>query len=111
MTQRGIITFAEFMQHALYSPDFGYYSSNLAKLGSKGDFITAPELSVLFGKTLALQCQAILVECRDPVILEFGAGSGRLCIDLLQQLEILHATPVKYYILEVSGALQQEQKY
>ena len=56
------LSFAEFMQMALYAPIEGYYSSGLQKLGKGGDFVTAPELSPLFGASLANQCQQILAK-------------------------------------------------
>ncbi|MDA9271801.1 SAM-dependent methyltransferase [bacterium] len=108
--QQGPIPFVEFMQQALYAPNLGYYSANLQKLGLGGDFITAPELTPLFGQTLAKQCQQILNSVKAPVIFEFGAGSGQLCVDLLTQLECLDCLPQAYYILEVSGNLKARQQ-
>jgi SAM-dependent MidA family methyltransferase len=80
LNERQAIPFAEFMQLALYAPGKGYYSSGLQKLGKHGDFITAPELTPLFGKTLANQCQQVLRELESPIVFEFGAGSGALCV-------------------------------
>jgi SAM-dependent MidA family methyltransferase len=71
------------MECALYAPGLGYYSSALQKFGSGGDFITAPELSPLFGQCLATQI-AQLMTLSAPHVLEAGAGSGRLAADLLQ---------------------------
>lgn len=110
LKQQGEIPFVEFMHHALYDPHEGYYSAGLAKFGPQGDFITAPELSPLFGQTLANQCQPFLKEIKDPVIFEFGAGSGRLCIDILQHLEKLGCLPTRYFILEVSSNLRHRQQ-
>lgn len=108
--EKGDIPFEQFMHLALYHPHFGYYSSQTTKLGWQGDFVTAPELSPLFGFTLANQCQQILQTIPDGVILEFGAGSGRLCCDILIHLEHLGNVPQHYFILEVSGDLIQRQK-
>lgn len=102
--------FIDFMQLALYAPNEGYYSSGLQKLGKYGDFITAPELTSLFGKTLANQCQQILSLLESPVLFEFGAGTGKLCIDILLHLEQLNCLPESYLILEVSGNLRQRQQ-
>lgn len=110
LTQNKEIPFAEFMQLALYAPGEGYYSSNLPKLGKQGDFITAPELTPLFGATLANQCQQILANLDSPMILEYGAGTGRLCVDVLSRLEVLNALPEQYFILEVSANLRHRQK-
>ncbi|TAL59071.1 MAG: SAM-dependent methyltransferase [Legionella sp.] len=104
------IPFVDFMQLALYAPGEGYYSSGLQKLGSQGDFTTAPELSPLFGQCLANQCQQILSVVTNPCIFEYGAGTGKLCVDILKQLEKNQSLPEAYLILEVSGDLRDRQK-
>ncbi|MEK7991426.1 MAG: SAM-dependent methyltransferase, partial [Thiotrichaceae bacterium] len=106
----GAIPFAEFMQLALYEPQLGYYTGNKHKFGAQGDFITAPELSPLFAKTLALQCQQVLQHPAYDTILEFGAGSGILAAELLQTLEQLDCLPEQYLILELSADLKQFQQ-
>lgn len=105
------LSFAEFMQIALYDPFDGYYTMGIQNFGQ--DFTTAPELSPLFAACLANQCSEVLAKVKQPTILEFGAGSGRLCIDLLKQLEALNCLPKTYYILELSGRLRslQEQAF
>ena len=102
--------FAEFMQQALYDPEFGYYTANSPKFGIIGDFITAPEMTPLFGHTLGIQCAAILQSLTNPIIFEFGAGTGRLCVDILIKLEQLNCLPQAYWILEVSGNLRARQQ-
>ncbi|MCW8452370.1 class I SAM-dependent methyltransferase [Legionella quinlivanii] len=104
------ISFAEFMHLALYSPEYGYYTSAHPKFGALGDFITAPELSPLFSQTLGEQCREILKHLGSGIILEFGAGSGKLCVELLKQLARKETLPETYYILEVSGHLRERQK-
>lgn len=111
LTQHGHIAFVDFMQQALYSPKWGYYNRSKSPLGAPGDFITAPELTPLFGYTLANQCEAILKHVSHPELFEFGAGTGRLCIDILTRLERLDALPNAYHILEVSGALTSQQQH
>ncbi len=106
----GWISFEQFMQWALYAPGMGYYSSGTAKLGSAGDFVTAPEISSLFGRTLAQQAMQALHLIHRADLLEFGAGSGKLALDLLLELEQLDALPRKYFILEVSAELRQRQQ-
>jgi len=106
----GAIPFAEFMQLALYEPQWGYYTGNKHKFGAQGDFITAPELSPLFAQTLARQCQQVLQKAKHDTILEFGAGSGILAAGLLESLEQLGCLPAQYLILEVSADLQQFQR-
>ena len=108
--QQEAIPFVDFMQQALYAPNLGYYSAGSQKFGPGGDFVTAPELTPLFGQTLANQCHQVLSTLTDPILFEFGAGSGQLCVDILTQLESLNALPHEYHILEVSGDLQQRQQ-
>jgi SAM-dependent MidA family methyltransferase len=108
--KNGDVPFVTFMHDALYAPNVGYYSSGLQILGQRGDFVTAPELTPLFGQTLARFCQPILADLPHPVIFEFGAGSGALCVDILKHLQTLNALPDEYLILEVSGHLKARQQ-
>lgn len=108
--QHGALSFSQFMQDALYEPNFGYYTAGLQKFGKHGDFITAPELTPLFGQALANQCQQVLATLTAPIIFEFGAGSGQLCVDILTHLERLNCLPDEYHILEVSSNLQHRQQ-
>jgi SAM-dependent MidA family methyltransferase len=110
LEQQKEIPFVEFMQMALYAPQEGYYSSGLTKIGSKGDFITAPELTPLFGYTVANQCQQVLAIVPEPKLLEFGAGTGALCVSLLHHLEQLNCLPDTYFIIEVSAHLRHCQQ-
>jgi len=128
----GCMPFDEWMGHALYAPQLGYYSSNRhqiaspARIGSdgtpnerngkessqgdfKGDFTTAPELTPLFGQALAGQVAQILAASQSVNVLEFGAGTGALAAALIPALQMLGLTP-HYYILEVSAALRQRQQ-
>lgn len=106
----GSISFAEFMQLALYAPGLGYYSAGAAKFGEAGDFVTAPEISPLFGRVLARQCAGVLAQVRRPAVLELGAGSGVLAAQVLPALEGLGAPPERYLILEVSPELRERQE-
>lgn len=106
----GWIPFEQFMNLALYAPGMGYYNSGAKKLGSAGDFVTAPEISSLFGSTLAHQVIQISRQVGQADILEFGAGSGKLALDLLLELEKSDALPGKYFILEISAELRQRQQ-
>ncbi len=103
----GWIPFADYMQLALYAPGLGYYSAGAAKFGASGDFVTAPEISSLFGKTLARLVKAWLDSNPDTDVLELGAGSGKLAFDLLSELDI---KPRTYFILEVSADLRKRQE-
>jgi SAM-dependent MidA family methyltransferase len=107
--QDGWIPFSRFMELALYAPGLGYYSAGASKFGSAGDFTTAPELSPLFGRTLARQLGEIM-SVSTPHILELGAGSGKLALDILLELERLQQLPESYSILEVSADLRQRQQ-
>ncbi len=102
----GHISFAEFMQFALYEPGLGYYVSGNHKLGSGGDFITAPMISPLFSACLGNHC----AQTMPKQILELGAGTGDMAIGILQRLATLACLPENYFILEVSPDLQQRQK-
>ena len=111
MAERGgAIPFLEFMELALYAPGLGYYSNGLRKFGADGDFVTAPELTPLFGRSLASLAEAVLAAVPNGEILEFGAGSGALALDLLRELEARTALPRRYCILERSAALRQRQR-
>ena len=102
------ITFARYMELALYEPQLGYYSAGNPLFGAAGDFVTAPELSPLFARTLARQV-AQLLEPGDAV-LEFGAGSGALAEELLRALPELGCGERSYLILETSPALRARQR-
>lgn len=105
----GWISFARYMELALYAPGLGYYSAGSHKLGAAGDFITAPELSPLFGRTLARQVAELLAQ-DIPDIVELGAGSGTLAAVLLAELAALKRLPQRYLILEVSADLRERQQ-
>jgi SAM-dependent MidA family methyltransferase len=107
--QGGWISFARFMELALYAPGLGYYTAGAHKFGEAGDFITAPELSPLFGRTLARQAAEIMAHSA-PHILELGAGSGKLAADMLAELGQLGSLPDSYSILEVSADLRARQQ-
>jgi len=107
--QGGWIPFSRFMELALYTPGLGYYSAGSRKLGKDGDFVTAPEISPLFGRSLARQVADIMLQSA-PVILELGAGSGKLAIDILGELERIGSLPERYDILEVSADLRERQQ-
>jgi SAM-dependent MidA family methyltransferase len=103
----GWIPFARYMDLALHYPGLGYYGGGAQKFGDSttgGDFVTAPELTPLFGQTLATQVAQIM-EMSQPFVLEVGAGSGRLAADILNSIEV-----ERYFILELSGELRARQR-
>jgi SAM-dependent MidA family methyltransferase len=105
----GLISFARFMELALYAPGLGYYTAGKHKFGAAGDFITAPEMGSLFARCLARPCRSILAQLGGGDILEAGAGSGALAADLLLELETLGRLPESYLILEISNELRDRQ--
>src|SRR6267378_7754212 len=97
--QHGWISFARYMQLVLHEPGLGYYAVDRAKFGRAGDFVTAPELGKLFGRTLARQLRQI-----GGPVLEIGAGSGALAEALLGE------SACEYVILETSAELRERQR-
>jgi SAM-dependent MidA family methyltransferase len=109
--QGGWLPFDRYMALALYAPGLGYYSRDSRQFGvlpsSGSDFVTAPELSPLFGRCLARQVQQALVACGSGNVWEFGAGSGALALQLLDAL----GNEVKQYtIIDLSGSLRERQR-
>jgi SAM-dependent MidA family methyltransferase len=105
----GPLPFARFMDRVLYEPGLGYYSAGLHKLGESGDFITAPELGTLFAACLARQAAELAELLPHYDILEVGAGTGKLAVDLLQALSP-DRLPSRYLILETSADLRRVQR-
>ena len=105
----GWMSFARFMELALYAPGMGYYAAGAAKVGARGDYMTAPELSDLFGHALAAQVKEVCTQ-GDDRILELGAGTGRMAYDLLCALSRLGIAIERYSILEVSADLRERQR-
>jgi len=105
----GWLSFARYMEMALYAPGLGYYMAGARRLGRDGDFVTAPEISRLFGRTLAQQVKQLAgFGLRE--ILEIGAGSGALAADLLLELERASSLPEHYLILELSPDLRDRSR-
>ena len=109
--QGGWLPFDQFMQRALYQPGLGYYSSGSLKFGlmpgGGSDFVSAPELSALFGRTLAVQVRQALEVSGTTQVVEFGAGSGALAEQLL---DTLGDAVQSYAIVEVSSELSWRQR-
>jgi SAM-dependent MidA family methyltransferase len=106
----GALPLARYLELALYAPDLGYYTGPEPKLGPAGDFVTAPEVSTLFGRCVARQCAEVLGRLGGGEVLELGAGTGALAAQVLATLEDLGQPPVQYRILEVSGDLRGRQE-
>jgi SAM-dependent MidA family methyltransferase len=105
----GSIPFQRYVELALYAPRLGYYCAGARKLGREGDFVTAPEISPLFGAALARQAAEILAHGLDA-ILEVGAGTGALAASMLDELDRLGALPTHYFILELSADLRERSR-
>ena len=105
----GFLSFDQYMQETLFAAGLGYYSGSATKFGSAGDFVTAPEMSALFGQALARQIEQIMAHSSRE-ILELGAGSGRLALDILTSLQQLGMPLPRYRILDVSGNLRARQQ-
>ena len=104
----GAISFQKYMELALYAPSLGYYAAGSIKLGEEGDFVTAPEISSLFSQALS---NAILPALKNEnIILEVGAGRGRMAADILGYLQQKNKLPKEYWILELSADLRERQK-
>lgn len=104
----GFLPFDEFMREALFAPGLGYYLNGSRKFGAAGDFVTAPEISPLFGQAVARQC--LQARCYGDTIIEFGGGTGKLAASVLGALAAADALPARYLILELSPELRAEQQ-
>ena len=108
--QNGVISFRDYMQHCLYEPGLGYYAAGSIKFGAAGDFVTAPEISTLFGACLANQVDGLFAQGLNKNLLEIGAGTGKLCVDIIQRLSQLNRAWDCYSILEISSDLRERQQ-
>ncbi|AWB34554.1 class I SAM-dependent methyltransferase [Orrella marina] len=115
----GWLSFKDWMTEVLYAPGLGYYTAGSRKLAQRsdpdvrhpgGDFVTAPELSPAFGRTLALQISQAMTQNGLTRILEFGAGSGQLAQDIIEALHALGVHNFQYSILEISQDLRERQQ-
>jgi SAM-dependent MidA family methyltransferase len=114
----GWLSFDAFMQAALYTPGLGYYTHGLQKFGSMpqmgqgrgSDFVTAPELSPLFGACLADQAMQVWQATGTQDIYEFGAGSGALALQICEHTSQYMSARGRYFIIEISSELRQRQR-
>lgn len=112
--EQGPISFHDFMEMALYFPELGYYTSSSDKIGKGGDYYTSPYLTNVFGNTIAKQLEEmwLLTGKKNFTVVEYGAGMGLLCIDILKQLKLNKALfdSMNYCIIEKSEAMRQKEK-
>lgn len=109
----GPISFRDFMEMALYYPELGYYSSTPDKIGKQGDYYTIPYFTNLYGKLVARQLEEMwtLLDKKEFSIVEYGAGMGSFCRDILLQLKKNKEffKKIKYCIIEKSKAMRQKE--
>lgn len=111
----GWMGFDQFMELALYSPGLGYYTRGAQLFGQLpqgqlgSDFVTAPELSPLFGKALARQIAQSLQQSETDEIWEFGAGSGALALQILDAMDEMGQKISSYTIVDLSASLKERQ--
>jgi len=103
------IPFSRYMELALYAPGMGYYAAGARKFGEHGDFVTAPEISPMFGKCIGRQAADILNRTGGDV-LELGPGSGAMAADIYESLKEHGVLPGRYLLLEVSPDLRERQR-
>jgi len=110
----GWLPFDQFMALALYTPGLGYYANDTAKFGALpqtgSDFVTAPELSPIFGELLAAQVAEALARTGTDEVWEFGAGTGALALQVLRALQHLGVPVRRYTIVDLSGSLRARQQ-
>ena len=107
----GWMSFARFMEMALYEPGLGYYSAGATKFGDAGDFVTAPEISPLFAACVADALTPVLQQLGpDAQFMEIGGGSGAFAETCLSKLLANDALPARYAILEPSADLRERQR-
>ena len=108
----GFLRFDAFMHAALYAPQLGYYTATrpVGSAASGSDFTTAPEISVLFGHTLAQAIAPCFADDLPAVVLECGAGTGKLAKDVIDGLQAQAITVQRYAILELSASLRAQQQ-
>jgi len=113
--KHGPLPFIDFMETALYADDHGYYTSDNAVFGADGDYITAPELAPpgqisLFAGSIARHLAQQHASLASQTMVEVGAGSGRLALELLLSLRALDCLPERYILIERSRPMQQRQQ-
>lgn len=106
----GAIGFSRYMERVLYAPGLGYYSGGAAKLGPAGDFVTAPELSPLFGRCVARQLREVLAAIGGGAVLELGGGTGALAEAALAEAASWGEGELEWHMLEPSAELRDRQR-
>jgi SAM-dependent MidA family methyltransferase len=114
IASQGPLSFHDFMEMALYYPELGYYSRQHDQIGQHGDFYTSSSLTSIFGAMIARQLEEMwrLTGEGEFTIVEYGAGTGLLCRDILTYLKNIPAlyAQLHYAIIEKSHSMQERQK-
>ncbi|AXY74702.1 hypothetical protein D3H65_12225 [Paraflavitalea soli] len=112
--REGPISFHDYMEMALYHPVLGYYTSTRTKIGKQGDYVTSPHLGPVMGMVLGKQLQEMWQQSgsKDFTIVEYGAGEGYLCYDILNFLgsACKHLDGLRYCIIEKSAGMRERQQ-
>ncbi|OGW40970.1 MAG: hypothetical protein A2Y97_03280 [Nitrospirae bacterium RBG_13_39_12] len=112
--KEGPITFEVFMEMALYEPGLGYYASDNTEIGRAGDFYTSQHVHSIFGTMLGKQIEEMreaMSEVDDFVVVEFGAGEGYMCKDILDYLNKRNLLQtISYVLVEINPFIQKRQK-
>ena len=108
--RNGPIPFTEYMDFCLHDPRYGYYPAGRCDFGAEGDFVTAPEISPLFGRCVARQFEEVLARLGGGEILELGGGAGGFAESCLAELARAGRPAPRYRILETSEALRARQR-
>lgn len=114
IAKEGPVPFHDYMEMALYYPGMGYYTKDSGQFGKKGDYYTSPVLSEIHGNMIGRQLEEMwrLLNTKKFTIVEYGAGEGNLCLDILKYLQ--HDTArfddVEYVIIEKGDFLAKKQK-
>ena len=111
---KGKITFADFMELALYHPEYGYYTSGKEKIGKRGDYYTSSDVHSVFGELIARQLEQMwrLLGSNRFTVVEIGAGKGWLCHDILNYIRNEYPgffEKIDYKIVEISQNLIERQ--
>ena len=114
--KEGPITFARFMEMALYYPELGYYVSAREKIGREGDYYTSSEVHILFAKMIARQTAEMWTRMDKPSkwqFIEYGAGKGKLALGVLTELQQQYQNlfdALTYWIIDISPDFREKQQ-
>jgi NADH dehydrogenase [ubiquinone] 1 alpha subcomplex assembly factor 7 len=111
--REGPITVAEYMRACLHDPQYGYYT-RMPAIGAAGDFVTAPEISQVFGELIGLWCAVVWQQMGSPEVVhlvELGPGRGTMMRDALRAARVMPGflKAVRVHLVESNAALREVQ--